>query len=456
MYLHIIYFKQIGQTLVETGPLDELLPGVAEKWSISNDRKKYTFKLRPNAIFSDGSKIDANAVVRSLNNAAYGSGKVLEPFFRAVVGYEKGRKQKVAKGIAALDSMTLVISLDKPYEALLRVLTSGITAIFKEGCLPSPICGSGPYKVVSDGGIERHLVANKKYSGVYPPKIERLKLVTDTQFLSGKSKLPVQWPVDYDISVSSEGKALYSGKDYAFSQSAHLGTTAYYINGNLPSNRSTKRRRTIMNALNLAINRVFDAYSSEISVFRLKDLYPRGMLGHDEERSVRGMASWSSLPGMRDKVFGKIFIGTFSTLVGNTSRFIEELKSASGLEAEVVVLDAKDFIHSLATTKADVLQVTWHSVFSDPQAQLGPLTTLNQNYSNPTSVELKKILEEASEASEESNRLQRHGKIADFALKNYLYLPLSQSDHISALNSKFKSSAFLYRYQPMFSELEVR
>ena len=46
------------------------IPGLAEKWEISPDHKTYTFYLRPNLKFSDGSPLTAADVVYSYQRIA--------------------------------------------------------------------------------------------------------------------------------------------------------------------------------------------------------------------------------------------------------------------------------------------------------------------------------------------------------------------------------------------------
>ena len=43
----------------------ELIPGAAESWTVSDDGKIYTFKLRPGAAWSDGSPVTAEDFVYS-------------------------------------------------------------------------------------------------------------------------------------------------------------------------------------------------------------------------------------------------------------------------------------------------------------------------------------------------------------------------------------------------------
>jgi peptide/nickel transport system substrate-binding protein len=80
----------------------ELQPGLAESWSVSDDGKTYTFKLR-DAKFSDGSPITAADVVFSLERIRTGK----ESAYPAPLG--------AVESAAATDDNTVVVKLKNPF-----------------------------------------------------------------------------------------------------------------------------------------------------------------------------------------------------------------------------------------------------------------------------------------------------------------------------------------------------
>jgi oligopeptide transport system substrate-binding protein len=115
--------------LVTEDPVDlHPVPGVAERWDISPDGLVYTFHLRANAKWSDGTVITASDFVSSYR-------RILTPSLAAdyanllyvlqgAEAYHKGAQKDFSQvGVAALDPRTLRLTLDHPVPYFLSLLT---------------------------------------------------------------------------------------------------------------------------------------------------------------------------------------------------------------------------------------------------------------------------------------------------------------------------------------------
>src|SRR5262245_3904077 len=79
----------VGCGLVNITPDGKFVGDAAESWQVSSDGLLYTFKLRPNVLFHDGSKVDAAAVkfsIERLMDPATGSG--MRSFYESVHSVE--------------------------------------------------------------------------------------------------------------------------------------------------------------------------------------------------------------------------------------------------------------------------------------------------------------------------------------------------------------------------------
>ncbi|MGW9332548.1 peptide ABC transporter substrate-binding protein [Bosea sp. NPDC055594] len=107
----------------------EVVPGVAESWTMSEDGKSYTFKLRSNARWSNGDPVKAGDFVYSLKriiNPATGAkyANILYPILNAEKINKSGEGAGLDElGVKAPDDTTLEIKLERPTPYFLELLT---------------------------------------------------------------------------------------------------------------------------------------------------------------------------------------------------------------------------------------------------------------------------------------------------------------------------------------------
>lgn len=127
---------EVAETLVSSDLEGELQPGLSPEWSESADGLSWTFALPAGATFHDGSPVDAEAAVASLE-AAYA--EAASPLSAAPVD------DIVADGDAVRFDLT------EPYPSLPAVLTHYSTVVLApsswEGDRVTEVIGTGPYEV---------------------------------------------------------------------------------------------------------------------------------------------------------------------------------------------------------------------------------------------------------------------------------------------------------------------
>jgi peptide/nickel transport system substrate-binding protein len=152
-------------------------PDLAEKWTVSPDKKTYTFSLRKGLMFSDGNPITAADVKFSLERARDRKDSVMAGMF------------KILYKVETPDDGTVVISLEKPSAPLLATLAMFAASVLPEKAVKaagenfgsSPI-GAGAFKLDSwNRGDRVVLVRNPNYWESSRVKLDRVEwvLVTD-------------------------------------------------------------------------------------------------------------------------------------------------------------------------------------------------------------------------------------------------------------------------------------
>lgn len=163
--------------LVRFGPNFVILPDAARSWTVSEDERRYTFTLRPNLRFADGSAVTAEDVAYSFNrtlNHKYlnSSGWYLLSNIVGASVVTAGESSQ-AIGILPLDTTHLVIQLREPDASFLAKLATPAGYIVSPAEIAADpqhwdrhAYGSGPFMVkrwVPNG--ELLLVPNPYYHG---------------------------------------------------------------------------------------------------------------------------------------------------------------------------------------------------------------------------------------------------------------------------------------------------
>ncbi len=115
--------------LVRTDKNLNVIPDQAT-WRVSDDKKTYTFSIKPNITFSDGTPVTAQSYVYTWTRALLP--EVTSPiasFFEApIAGADAvaNGKSKTLSGVKAIDDHTLQVTLAQPTPYFLSALTTSV------------------------------------------------------------------------------------------------------------------------------------------------------------------------------------------------------------------------------------------------------------------------------------------------------------------------------------------
>ncbi|MCX6787731.1 MAG: peptide ABC transporter substrate-binding protein [Candidatus Kaiserbacteria bacterium] len=222
----------------------ELVPMLAESYTLSTDGKTYTFTLRANATFSDGTPVTADDVVFTVEKAQNAS--------------LKSPKYADWSGVNAkeVDPHTVRFTLTKPYAPFLGLTTLGILPSrlwknisneeFPFSTLETSPVGAGPFKVAS---------ISRDASGL----IKSVSLVENSHYVLGRPYLD---DIRFNFYARNDDltSALTSGtEESAYDVSTKGALTAPYarVFGVFwnPGEKQVFARLEVRKALSLALNR---------------------------------------------------------------------------------------------------------------------------------------------------------------------------------------------------------
>jgi oligopeptide transport system substrate-binding protein len=183
--------------LVEIDKMGKPIPAAAESWTANDEKNVYTFKLRKDGKWSDGSPVKAQDFVYSWRRAA-------DPITASEFGYfmyyikngeaiNNGEMAPEELGVVASDDYTLVVTLEKPvnyiyhmfaFPTYFPVKSESVETDHERWILdPKTYISNGPYKLEDwKQNEEVVLKKNENYWNADIVSIDRvnLKVITDS------------------------------------------------------------------------------------------------------------------------------------------------------------------------------------------------------------------------------------------------------------------------------------
>jgi peptide/nickel transport system substrate-binding protein len=172
----------VGCGLVNITPDGKFEGDAADSWQVSPDGRTYTFKLKKNVLFHDGTPVDAAAVkfsIEHIMDPATKSG--MRAFYESVHSVE------------VLDPSTVQIRLKHPYAFMLHMLAAYRTGLVlysptathkysledRKMGKPEAVVGCGPFRLV-EWVKGNHLVMDRfdKYFNPGQPYLDRVEIRT--------------------------------------------------------------------------------------------------------------------------------------------------------------------------------------------------------------------------------------------------------------------------------------
>lgn len=156
--------RMTSATLYRQSEKGDFVPDLAESYTVSPDKLTWTFKLRPNAKWSDGKPITAQDFVYSWRRLADPkTGAIYSNYFDLMTvknaeAVNQGKLPPEQLGIKALDDKTFQVELTKPTPWLISMLSLSVLTPLRQDIIekygkdwtkPENMVVSGPYKITN-------------------------------------------------------------------------------------------------------------------------------------------------------------------------------------------------------------------------------------------------------------------------------------------------------------------
>ncbi len=429
-----------GLTRQVPGTVDYEL-ALAESYSVSNDRMTYTFTLRPDAPFDDGTPITAQTFVDSITRT------------RALKRSAAQAIEDVVDTVEADDEGRLVFHLEQPVPYFLALLAlppyfpqhptlvaTGDPQPFAEGLI-----SNGPYTLVTfDIGDEIVLAANPAYTLGPAPLTSTIVLrafarAQDLREALLGGEIDLAWRAlftsDLTILQNTDGIQLVDAPS----------TRVFYLNFNHtrdpfedPFAREgvtllIERASLIREALHgfatpltsLVPEQFPDAYApvwpEEPDIQRAEDVLRAASY------STRGQSRLQFQINFSQPTYGDTYVSAASELVRAS------FTSTDFVDTGVFsAIDTSTFVRALERGEGQAFLFAWTPLVPDPAAYLGPLAhsdSMIPRNAGYASDDKDALLDRAALLDDPAERGALYREVAGLLLKDYDLVPLWQ-DHI--------------------------
>lgn len=378
----------------------------------TNNGLTYTFKLRPNAKWSNGDPITASDFVYSWR-------RTVDPKTKSTYSYifegitnakdiSAGKKPVNSLGIKALNKHTLQVDLEKPVPYFNTLLTSPtffpqnkkvITKWGKKyGTNSQTLVSNGPFKLVKWNSPDNSWteVKNDKYWDAKDVKVQKLQyqVVKDA---STALNLYQSNKLDRVLLTGDSAKQMKNAKDYKIQKES----TTFYVAPNIKKVALFNNTK-IRQALSMSVNRqqltkkvLGDGKVASLSTFPAKMTFnPETKVDFAKETQASAVATNSYNPtkakqlwqeglsetNNKGKKFTFTLLGDDSDVAKKQAEFLQnQFEKLPGLKINVTNVPFKSRLARAKSGDFDLLVTGWSADFPDP---ITFLTLFNTDSSN--------------------------------------------------------------------------
>jgi oligopeptide transport system substrate-binding protein len=451
---HIIV--ALFEGLVSEDPKDlHPVPGVAERWDISDDGRTYTFHLRGNAKWSNGEPVTAQDFVRSYQ-------RMLMPTLGAEYAYmlyvmvnaeafNKGEIKDFSKvGVQALDNQTLRIQLNSPTPYFLSLLNHyswfpvPVSVIERHGPIdqrgnrwtrPENFVGNGPFNLAK-WKINDVLIVKKSptYWDAANVKLKEVRFYPiesfDTEeraFRSGQLHVTYEAPLSKIDAYKRDHPDLLRIDPF-------LGTYIYRFNTTKPPLNDVRVRRALAMAIDRVavatqIRRAGEAPAYSFTPPDTAGYTSQAKLPFDVEQARKLLAEAGYPDG---KGFPKLTL-MFNT--ADTHKTIAEAvqqmwKKNLGIDVELENQEWKVYIDSQRTLNYQIGRYAWIGDYVDPNSFLDMfITGGGNNQTGWSNKDYDRYIAEAGRTGDQQKRFAAFQKAEAILLEEAPMVPVYHYTH---------------------------
>lgn len=436
----------ILESLVQFDPETKApVPQLAESWTISKDHLTYTFQLRKNVKFQDGTDLNADAVVFSIerqmskDHPAYSTGAPYKY-------WDSMAMSEIVKSVKKIDEHTVQFQLKQPNAPFLANLTMGFMAIVSPAAVlkygrefdKNPV-GTGPYRLTEwkkDEFLE--LTAFDQYWGEAPKiKKVRVRVIPDNQVRLLELKKGNVHIMDYPN--YSDLPSLKASGDVTLLQQEGMNLGYLALNMTKPPLDRVEVRQAIAMAIDR--ERIKQQIFQNYAVLA-KNPYPPMLMGYndqvpelkfDPEEAKKLLAS-TGLKNIQLELWAMPVARPYNPNARKMAEFIQADLKRVGIETKIVSHEWGIYLDKLGRGEHDMALIGWSGDNGDPDNFLFNLFSIeaaeaipSQNYSFYKNKAFNNLIVRARTETDPKLRAELYGKAQEIIARDRPFVPLVHS-----------------------------
>lgn len=405
----------------------EPLPALAESWKISRNQKNWTFTIRDNATYSDGTAITSEEIKRSwlklLSPETNGPFASLLDCIEGAEAYRTGKGTADKVGIST-NGNKLVVTLTSPTEHFSKILCHHAFSAVpeKEGVY------SGPFILTSQTDEEILLTKNDNYWDAENVALPSIKIVlsNDTEDNTFQYNLGA-----YDWATDTISMAKVYERN-TINLSAEFGTEfLFFMTDKAPWDNPEIREALLLAAPWDELRK--DYYISAETLLLPLSGYPAvtGFSDTDIE-SARQIIQDSGLSSAELTLTYAVSDSAYSL---SQAQLLADAWAEIGVTLNILPVSSNRYLELIPYLEADLFSYNWIGDFADPIAFLELFRSSSSLRETAwTSAEYDRLLSEASLLTDQKERYKKMAQAEQLLLDNFVIMPIAHSVSLNMID----------------------
>ena len=464
-----IYINHAFEGLLTKDINGKIVGGSSDKWEISEDKLKYTFRIREDAKWSDGKKLTADDFVYSYR-------RVVDPKTASPIAYlmyyiknakdiNIDKKQIDTLGVTAIDENTLTIELENPTLYFEDILASGGCYVpVREDIInkygddwtwnSESYIGNGAYKMTERKPDE--LIAFELNTNYWDYKNQVAKKINFVLIADEYISLNAVRTGDVDFSINAPpiGEIESLIKENLMAISDIIGV--YYLD--LNNKDKTLSDKRVRKALSLAIDRNYivsnighgkliaaesfvppvvkgleKSFREESSNFIIANNYSNNIIEAKRLLAEAGYPNGENFPILEVKVSS----GFYTTVL----EAIQEMwKNNLNIDVVVRTEESKITLPFRQSGKYQIARTSWTGDYNDPLTMLQIMTSESDiNYSGFSNERYDYLINFATTSTNEKDRMEALKEAEAILFEEMPIIPFIYRTDFLVVNPKLKN-----------------